>query len=634
MNDHIAELCGISPTATDHELLGVSPEAPRERISSATEWRLRQVAAHPDSKGPAGVAARTRIVQAARRVMRAALARERASPNPPTETHAPRSAEGVDRQVREMRSILQRYRGWNDRSRRHIMSWAARRGLNADELRSILARAAGSREGENAARPSSGLAPSTSTAAMDGLMASIDVVVPMTASSRWTTTTVMALAVALSVGAGVIAWNVIFATQPLIEVKPTETTASTADSRLPTAQQEQDRPDAVVSTPTPTPTHATVRTEGTARKNESPVIPAPAPQNSAAASFMVQWQSAADSTWLTKDGALSAEQVMSRLERTHALLQSATLFGERDLLSARTILDSIPHDASKGLVSAVLPVQEAPDHALSSGLKQAGSAASSREKALGNFRVVSGSRIGAEDAAALASAAMSDSNNSSRTLAQTLILDRLTASPTMSLALVEALPLARRSSEVTGFIGAYTGRSIDVSDDQWREWATKVLSERAIAAIEAPSLRVDRLAESLRATIAHRAALMGASESRTESSSSAEEAATLLLVRVATVLSVDERAAIDRNLSDRMRAAIGPPQRFEAVQWALVEAGAARLRHRWPLLIERIDAETMRADQERATAATILDQLAVDASVLLRLESLSMKLEGGGGGAA
>ncbi|MDA0803603.1 MAG: hypothetical protein O2819_07615 [Planctomycetota bacterium] len=659
MTSILAQACGVADGASDEAVVGVLALPGRKEISDAIDIRLRAIAAHPNSQGPRGVEARARVVQAARRLMRDALARERESAErmgargkvlqkPPSGT-ATAGVSLPDGTTRELAAILRAAGGWNERSRQRVMAWARHRRLSADQLRLAFTKVIGAR-----ARGPSRREADLPAAAMEGLAASIDVVIDPPRSSRWVTAMLVVAGALLSLTAGIVAWNAMRAPDGSGDAQPTVRHPDRT-----TADRITESDVAVAAGPgvdgVPENGAGSAGQPGrTERESNAPhseggggdasTAPTPAPvvihRDDRVLALLAQWNQAARSTWELEQLPASPLEVIARLERTHALLEAASSIEHGQLESAAGLLQSTPASPARLAVRPVLPTVETADSILSSSLKQAGQAASSRRRALEQFAREGANRIGPENAAALATAAFSDESVDVRSLAQRMVLEQFVGSRAMTLAMVNALPLAlpAREREAREFVERYLQESCDVPTARWRAWATRALADRALHDISAVSVAIDRRAETLRATVGSRAVVVGASPSEVASARTAEECAALVLAKLLAKLLAEapasEQQGHARALALRIRAADGPPQRFEAVQWTMVEVTASGIVSRWPAEREAVGRIVEGATRSRDGAATILEQLASDARALLALTELRLHLQFSLGGKA
>lgn len=656
MSGLLAEACGVTADARDELVVGVGPTPTRAEISQAIDVRLRQVATHPGGAGPRGVEARAIIVQAARRLMRGALAREREAASATGSAAVPRAGpqsghatvtgarptsgatRGVgievdESRVRELAAILRAAGGWNPRSRQRVMEWARQRGLSSDQLRLAFTRVMGGR-----ARGAGQTDPQLPHAAMEGLADSIDVVIDAPRSHAWSTPLLVVAGAVLSLAAIAATWWAFTERSEVNAGSGTETPVHTSDG---VQAQTGESPSALEGTAGPAPAKGTESTLPISPAVDPPAPPVPPvraaiKRDARLDTLLDTWGDAQRQTWNSDLPRLSDVDLMARLERTHALLEAATALQEGSIDRAASILESIPPSPRPTRTAAALPTSEAPDLALGSSLNGAGRAASSRRKALEQFRSTAGVRIGPDDAAALTATAFGDAARETRRLAQEIVLDRFSASPTLAVAMVESVPLAveGRDMEYRDFVAAYLGSTCDLPTNRWREWAARELAKRALGAIHSPAMTVDQLAEALRVTVAARAIALGAEPSLTGASRSAEEAGARLVIGVAAPLSRGEQSKLASSLQDRLRAGDGPPQRFAAVQWTLVEASAEGLASRWPVSRPAVARIVADAKVLRESAPDVMQQLAGDAQALLQLEALRLELELEAGGPA
>ncbi len=656
MSQLLSEACGIPAGARDDVVVGVGSTPTRAEISQAIDTRLRQVAAHAEGAGPKGVEARAIIVQAARRLMRGALDRERQAssaaaggatassgqrPGPGMPASASRDVaarrgaaiEVDETRVRELAAILRAAGGWNPRSRQRVMAWAKQRGLSSDQLRLAFTRVMGGRP-----RGTGRADPHLPQAAMEGLADSIDVVIDAPGTRAWSTPLLVVAGAALSLGAIAATWWALNRQPGATDGPGIDPSTQNTNGSL----VEADKPTTVEPTSTATPSAAPGDTASAQPAKADPRTPPTPPvratikRDARLDGLIDAWGNAQRQTWKSEVARLSDVDLMARLERTHSLLDAATALASGAIDRAESTLESIPATPRPARAVAALPTTESPDLALGSSLNGAGRAASSRRKALEQFRATAGVRIGADDATALTATAFGDATREVRRLAQEIVLDRFAASPTLAVAMVESIPLATdgRDIEYRDFVAAYLGSPCDLPTNRWREWAARALAQRALGAIESPSATVDQLAETLRVAVASRAIALGAEPSLTAASRSAEEAGARLVLGVAAPLGREEQARLTSSLQDRLRAGDGPPQRFAAVQWTLVEATATALASRWPASRPAVSRILADAEALRESAPDVMQQLAGDAQALLQLEALRLELEWGAGGPA
>lgn len=528
------------------------------------------------------------------------------------------------------------------------MAWASERRINGDQLRSAFARVMGQRPmGVRRAAGAPTAAESTlPQAAMEGLAASIDVVID-SPGKRVTTWALVAAGVLLSLGT---VWASYWALSSRTGEESTQRADDAPESGTATARgggtesSEPSEGDTSTATLNSTGMDAAASREHSAQKGASGRgAPSSTPQQQQQEQrqqqpvvvhrdaridpLLAAWSRASAATWAGFDEEASAAQTMALLERSHALLCAGTHLLQTDLDGAASLQEVIPEQPVARETSPALPTAEAPDQALAASLRQAGRAASSRRKALDVFRAAASGRIARDDASALASTALGDEAREVRRVAQELILDRYTASPSMVLAMVESIPLAddAHGAEPRDFVASFLGAEASIPVRAWKEWATRALAERALLAMEAPSIQVDRIADALRATVAARAVALGASPAVAASQRSADGAAAMVAERLIDLAPAKEAQRLRARLADRVRAADGAPQRFAAVQWSMVDATAAGLVSRWPRLRASVEEIVRQTDRSRDNATTVLQQLAVDAAALLSLQDLELQ---------